>query len=285
MPQRIEGRCKVIGCIEKREASRQYCLRHHAEWNAKEKVRKEQYQRKKRFEDPQEKERHAFYKSARWRALRAIHLADEPLCRECGEPARVVDHIERISIGGERYDQNNLQSLCDLCHNAKRSEESRGNKYQTKVELIIAPPMVGADKLAKQLAGEYDIIIDAEALKDVIRATDTHHRFWVPIVCEARDAMLRRLCRPNEIETAWWISSSVTDEEIRAHKLKGGSVILYFPTLTELRERSVAGEAKRSEEWIGRIRRWYEEKTQSTIPQIREQARKHSEVGEHESRR
>ena len=43
-----------------------------------------------------------------------------PLCEireKCnGAPAVEVDHIIAIANGGERYDQDNLQSTCKRCH-------------------------------------------------------------------------------------------------------------------------------------------------------------------------
>ena len=60
-----------------------------------------------------------------------MHLADEPLCRECSRlgkltPAAEVDHIVRISDGGARLDDANLQSLCKSCHSRKTLAENKG---------------------------------------------------------------------------------------------------------------------------------------------------------------
>lgn len=62
---------------------------------------------------------------ARWDRLRTAHLAGEPLCRMCGLPAVLVDHIIPIRDGGERLDENNLQSLCRRCHDVKTAEDVR----------------------------------------------------------------------------------------------------------------------------------------------------------------
>jgi 5-methylcytosine-specific restriction protein A len=72
-----------------------------------------------------------FYNSWPWRkkskAFRMIH----PLCAICEEngltvAGKVVDHIVRINDGGDRLDDDNLQVLCEKCHNRKSSNESRG---------------------------------------------------------------------------------------------------------------------------------------------------------------
>jgi 5-methylcytosine-specific restriction enzyme A len=65
---------------------------------------------------------------ARWRRLRAMVLAREPLCRLCRATGRVVeavevDHIVRKRAGG-RDELDNLQPLCRPCHSAKTARES-----------------------------------------------------------------------------------------------------------------------------------------------------------------
>ena len=66
-----------------------------------------------------------FYNSRPWRTLRKFILQGEPLCRECGVPASVVDHIRPISDGGARLDIENLQPMCARCHNKKSSREGK----------------------------------------------------------------------------------------------------------------------------------------------------------------
>lgn len=61
---------------------------------------------------------------ARWEKVRRLHLMAEPLCRMCGQAGRVmlasmVDHIVPIADGGAVLDDDNLQSLCRRCHDAK----------------------------------------------------------------------------------------------------------------------------------------------------------------------
>lgn len=70
----------------------------------------------------------AIYNSRRWRALRQLHLQEQPLCVVCRvenqvEPATVVDHIRPINRGGRPWDRENLQSLCNRHHNQKSGRE------------------------------------------------------------------------------------------------------------------------------------------------------------------
>ncbi len=62
----------------------------------------------------------AVYASSRWRWIRSIILAREPLCRACQRrPAIDIDHIIDIVDGGPIYDDGNLQPLCKRCHSKK----------------------------------------------------------------------------------------------------------------------------------------------------------------------
>tara|TARA_R100001163_G_C5059028_1_gene195661 strand:- start:151 stop:492 length:342 start_codon:yes stop_codon:yes gene_type:complete len=73
----------------------------------------------------------AFYVSKAWRNIRKFYIKLNPLCEQCKRnkspqitPAKVVDHVKPIRLGGLRYDISNLQSLCDKCHNKKNQQES-----------------------------------------------------------------------------------------------------------------------------------------------------------------
>jgi 5-methylcytosine-specific restriction enzyme A len=61
--------------------------------------------------------------TAEWRRLRKAVLArDHFLCRSCGSAASDVDHRVELIDGGAPYDPENLQALCEACHDAKSSE-------------------------------------------------------------------------------------------------------------------------------------------------------------------
>ena len=65
-----------------------------------------------------------FYQSTAWRKLREEKLRKNPICEQCIRigliiPAQVVDHIVPINKGGAALDIDNLQSLCNPCHNRK----------------------------------------------------------------------------------------------------------------------------------------------------------------------
>lgn len=68
----------------------------------------------------------AFYCSAAWRRVRAAVLREQPLCVLCLKEGRTtaashVDHIlERKVRPDLAFDMDNLQALCQPCHQRKR---------------------------------------------------------------------------------------------------------------------------------------------------------------------
>jgi 5-methylcytosine-specific restriction protein A len=63
----------------------------------------------------------------RFMRLRRSFLIRNPICRECRNPATVLDHITRHR-GNARlfWDQSNWQPLCARCHGLKTARETLG---------------------------------------------------------------------------------------------------------------------------------------------------------------
>lgn len=73
------------------------------------------------------------YDKAAWHRTRAAKLATDPVCQRpgCYQLASQVDHIKPIVEGGELYDWDNLQSLCQACHSSKTARENAGSRSCT----------------------------------------------------------------------------------------------------------------------------------------------------------
>lgn len=85
---------------------------------------------------PQKTRHDPFYDLRRWRKLTKRHRQEEPLCRECKKrgiitAGTLVDHIVPILEGGAEWDEDNLQTLCDRCHQVKRQTEKNKRNAQT----------------------------------------------------------------------------------------------------------------------------------------------------------
>ena len=75
--------------------------------------------------DYRDKENDKFYHSREWKRVRRLQLSKFPLCKECLQPAVIVDHIQEIKDGGAKLSLKNLQSLCRSCHNIKTIKEKQ----------------------------------------------------------------------------------------------------------------------------------------------------------------
>jgi 5-methylcytosine-specific restriction enzyme A len=77
-----------------------------------------------------------WYTSKHWLAIRRHHLAAEPLCRMCTEQGRTtaayaVDHVKDHKGDWSLFcDPSNLQSLCQLHHNATKQRETHRGKVR-----------------------------------------------------------------------------------------------------------------------------------------------------------
>lgn len=77
------------------------------------------------------------YDTTRWRTLRKLKLATEPLCEECADmdiitAANTVDHRRAISDGGEPFPPlADLASMCAPCHSAKTARGPEAGAVRT----------------------------------------------------------------------------------------------------------------------------------------------------------
>ena len=117
MPRKAPTPCRYPGCAAVL-ATPGYCDRHRVAVHR-------DYGRARRGFDTEL----GFYKSAQWRAVRAVFLREHPVCGLCAARGRVVaavvvDHVVPVKDGGARFDAANLQALCVTCHNRKTAQET-----------------------------------------------------------------------------------------------------------------------------------------------------------------
>lgn len=120
MARRIPGRCRHGWCNKTATTSKGYCDAHQ----------------KQAWKEEAAKNRHRtrFYDSTNWRKVRDTYRLAYPLCALCESRGvftqmKFVDHITPIREGGGAFNWDNLQSLCERCHNEKRGEERHHARF------------------------------------------------------------------------------------------------------------------------------------------------------------
>lgn len=122
MPKKI---CNSPRCNELVNMKQRYCAEHTA-------VEKEDTKTKSRIYDQEHrnKKHDKFYHSRDWKATRILVLSNSGgLCKHCLEndyitKADMVDHIIPLDIDySKRLDRDNLQPLCNVCHNKKTAAD------------------------------------------------------------------------------------------------------------------------------------------------------------------
>jgi 5-methylcytosine-specific restriction enzyme A len=113
--------CNYIGCSKL--TRKKYCEQHEY---------KTVYDTRFYDQYVRDKESTKFYKSKPWKKTREqVLIRDHGLCQSCLKNKRItmasiVDHIIPLKIAWEkRLDMNNLQSLCQSCHNQKTAEDKK----------------------------------------------------------------------------------------------------------------------------------------------------------------
>lgn len=78
-----------------------------------------------------------FYNSTKWRKFSRLYKDKNPLCVKCKSKgivssAYVADHIKPIILGGEKFNLNNIQSLCNHHHNSKSGLEGASKQRRDR---------------------------------------------------------------------------------------------------------------------------------------------------------
>lgn len=76
----------------------------------------------------------AWYKSARWTAIRESQLRARPTCEACErkgvlEPATVCDHVTAHKGDPDLFWWGPFQSLCKRCHDRDKQREERAPRH------------------------------------------------------------------------------------------------------------------------------------------------------------
>ena len=109
MPQKLARPCSCSGCPGLAELGTSYCKAHT--------------KLGRRYDDRRGTASKRGY-DARWLKIRAMVLAEEPLCRACGEQGKttVASMVHHADGNPRNNDETNLVPLCTACHGKVRDE-------------------------------------------------------------------------------------------------------------------------------------------------------------------
>lgn len=116
------------------------------------------------------KEYVSFYKTTAWRHTRAQVLTrDYATCVRCGLEGNIVDHIVPSEDDWEdRLNVDNLETLCQSCHNLKTRREwlkkHKGRTRAMKIHIVIGYPASGKSTFVARHMTSHDLIYDYDLL-------------------------------------------------------------------------------------------------------------------------
>lgn len=187
------------------------------------------------------------YTSARWRRLRKMVIAEEPMCRYCEKATRVVDHIVPISMGGSTWNRENLQGVCQECHNRKRQEEQRiskqvapEGKFNRSVQLICGPPLAGKSSFAKSQLQPGIIMLDFDLLLEAIGGSRTDPKLREPYIrptVHLQRSLLGWLCSDLCTNEAIIVLTAPTALQRAQFQRAGAEVTIVYQQPNVLRQR------------------------------------------------
>ncbi len=116
------------------------------------------------------KEYVGFYKTTAWRHTREQVLTrDYSTCVRCGLSGNIVDHIVPSEDDWEdRLNIDNLETLCQRCHNLKTKREwikkHKGRDRAMKIHAVIGYPASGKSTYVARHMTSHDLVYDYDLL-------------------------------------------------------------------------------------------------------------------------
>lgn len=156
---------------------------------------------------------HEDYRRKSWQEFSRSYRRQHPLCAQCSQPATLVDHIVPIAFGSDLYDSSNLQSLCSLCHDRKRYDESlvairKASKQSDLVTIVCGAPYSGHDDYVNDTMGPEDIRFNDSLLERDLAAPQPNERgldIASQFVTAMRVAALQHLHKTQNLPPRVWV--------------------------------------------------------------------------------
>lgn len=173
------------------------------------------------------KEYVSFYKTTAWRHTREqVLLRDYSTCVRCGLEGNIVDHIIPSEDDWEdRLNVDNLETLCQRCHNLKTRREwikkNKGRDRAMKIHAVIGYPASGKSTYVARHMTSHDLVYDYD------------------LISSSLDGSMLNVLRTNDIEA--------NDKAIHKHNI---DVNDYVQMIYEMILRKIKAEKTFNNVWL-----------------------------------
>jgi len=170
------------------------------------------------------KEYMGFYKSAAWRHTRQQVLTrDDSTYVRCGLEGNIIDHIvPSYDDWNDRLNIDNLETLCQRCHNLKTRRDwlkrNKGSKRAMKIHIVIGYLASGKSIYFARYLTSHDLIydynslasaLDGSLLSDVSQSnTNSVHEHYIDVsdyVALIYEMILRKIKSEQTFNNVWSI--------------------------------------------------------------------------------
>src|SRR5699024_8471230 len=180
------------------------------------------------------KEYVSFYKTTAWRHTREQVLTrDYSTCVRCGLSGNIVDHIVPSEDDWEdRLNTDNLETLCQRCHNLKTKREwikkHKGRERAMQIHVVIGYPASGKSTYVARHMTSHDLVYDYDLISssldgsmlNVLRTNDIEandkaiHKHNIDVndyVQMIYEMILRKIKSEKTFENVWLIMTKPDD--------------------------------------------------------------------------
>ncbi len=241
------------------------------------------YDRTPRQADPALAQAKQLRSSARWRRVRALKLAEAPLCEDPFRfhlqdgvivAASQVHHKQGLITAPDlAFALENLASICPGCHRRVEALERQGQTTQLlfaqgEITLVAGPPGSGKSTYVRRHQRPGDLVVDWDLLIGALAGQPGEARHLsqrqtiLPYASIARDAVIAALAAEGMRGANAWVIAMVPRAEERQalrERLHAQTVVLAVP-LAVCQQR-IQGDTQRGhvlDQWIPRIQHWWE---------------------------
>ena len=205
------------------------------------------------------------YGNKKWKSVARMYKMKNPVCKRCKEKGQAVQakyaaHIKAVERGGDPYDEDNLQSLCESHY--KQLKWKRETFGDAEVIVLSGPPGAGKTTYVKSHIEPGDVVFDFDLVYHAVTGLPMHTRDdrVKDLVFQLREKFYQVVREPNRFHTAWIITAETKAEKRLelCSKLNARSFIL-------LEEAAVCKESIQSREvpstWELQVDMWFDEFT------------------------